>query len=81
MSSGNYRFAFIRALVWAACCSEGGMPLLPVLLKGTGRYGKTASERFHRPEMLLESKGGSGRVVGEPEVNRLAPGFRVPCES
>jgi len=37
------------------------MSLLALLLKRIGRYGKTPSERFHCPEMILESEGGSGR--------------------
>ncbi len=44
------------------------MPLLALLLKRIGRYGKTPSQRFHCPEMILESEGGSGRVVGHSEV-------------
>jgi hypothetical protein len=37
----------------AACCSEREHASFGSLLKRIGRYGKTPSERFHCPEMIL----------------------------
>jgi hypothetical protein len=37
---------------------------MTLLVKRSGRDDKTPSERIHCPEVILESEGGSGRVVG-----------------
>jgi hypothetical protein len=41
---------------------------MTLLFEHSGRDDKTPSERFHSPEVILESEGGSGRVVGKQEA-------------
>jgi hypothetical protein len=41
---------------------------MTLLFKRSARDDKAPSERFHCPEVILESEGGSGRVVGNPEL-------------
>jgi hypothetical protein len=70
---GKLSFCFHARIRPAARRSDRSMPLMTLLFKRSGRDDKTPSERFHCSEVILESEGGSGRVVGKREVMRFLP--------
>ena len=69
---GKLAFCFHARIRPAARRSDRSMPLTTLLFKHSGEDDETPSERFHCPEVILESEGGSGRVVGNTEVIRSA---------
>src|SRR5260370_31651218 len=73
---GKLSFCFHARIRPAARRSDRSMPLMTLLFKHSGRDDKTPYERFHCPEVILESEGGSGRVVGDSEVWNYAEIFQ-----